>query len=105
MHELVESDPETGRHWATYKYPSHPPSITILHALTEVSNRSTTDFDPLYNSIVDPDALDDLFCPERNPVDHDCQVTFTYHGYRITVKNYGRIVIREPVAQQNHSSF
>lgn len=94
-HHIVDSDPETGTYRATYAYPSEPPSIALVHALMEVTERDVTDFEPLYNvSGVDPDALDELFRPSTNDAGRDCRASFQYYDYEITVRSHGRIVIR-----------
>lgn len=105
--ELVESDPEAGVYRATYNYPDAPPSIAVPLAIMEVTETEVTSLDPMYDAAnVNPDALDDLFDPTAtNPVSiensgDDCHVTFTYHGFTITVKDYGRIVIRSPAADR-----
>lgn len=52
--------------------------------------------EPLY-SVVDPDALDKMFrtsgndgCPRQG------RVTFSYHGYEVTVRSEGSISVERP---------
>ncbi|PSQ48971.1 hypothetical protein BRD15_04470 [Halobacteriales archaeon SW_6_65_15] len=93
--EIIDADPETGTYRATYAYPSDPPSIAIVHALMEVTEKDVTDFEPLYNiSGVDPDALDEIFRPSTNDAGRDCRVSFQYYDYEIIVRSHGRIVIQ-----------
>lgn len=99
--EIIDADPETGTYRATYAYPSEPPSIAVPLALREVADCEVTDLDPLYDAAsVDPDALDEVFRSNGSGNTRDCRLTFTYHGYEVTVMSYGRIVVRSPAAQQ-----
>lgn len=94
--EILDYDPETETYRTTYGYPSKPPSIAVPTALAELTEVTVTDFEPMYHAgNVDPDALDDMFCPSTGSGSPEASVTFTYHGYEITVKSYGRIVLRE----------
>lgn len=102
--EIVDADPATGRYYATYGYPSEPPSVAVPLAIIEVVGGVVTDLDPLYEAVsVDPDALDELFRPPASEVHDDCSVTFNYHDHEVTVKSHGRIVIREPVGKPTRS--
>lgn len=95
--EVVNFNPESGMYHVTYDYPTEPPSIAVPRALAELTDRGVTDLDPLYDaSNVDPDALDEMFRPTARGDRRDVKVTFTYHDYEITVKHYGRIVLRPP---------
>lgn len=102
-YELVESDPEAGTYRATYGYPDMPPSIAVPLALMQVTETELTNLDPMYDAAsVNPDALDELFEPTVNGAEDDCRVTFSYHDYTITVKSYGRIVIRTPAGGRDY---
>ena len=104
--EIIDADPETGTYRATYAYPSEPPSIAVALALMEVADCEVTDLDPLYDAAsVDPDALDELFRPPKGGASRDCRLTFTYHDYEVTVKSYGRIVVRSPAARQERPRY
>ncbi|NEU58084.1 HalOD1 output domain-containing protein [Halorussus sp. MSC15.2] len=98
--QILATDPEDGTYRVTYSYPSDPPSIAVPLAIVEMTDSDVMDLRPLYEATeVDPDALDDLFRPTASGAVRECNVTFRYHGYEVTVKSYGRIVIRETVFQ------
>lgn len=93
--KIVDRDPSSGAVRTTYRYPSEPPSIAIPLALQEVTDTGATDLEPMHDAAsVDPDALDDLFRPTAGGAHREASVTFTYQGYRVAVRSYGRIVIR-----------
>lgn len=54
---------------------------------------------PLY-SVVDPDALDSVFCGGGGVDGVHGEVTFSYHGYEVTVRSEGLIDLTpaEPTA-------
>jgi len=100
--ELVDVDPETGTFRATYRYPSRPPSTAVATALMQATDSQITDLDPMHeSSSVDPDALDDMFRPTEGGHSSRSRVTFTYSGFHITVKSYGRIVFRSAADGQS----
>ncbi|WP_137286143.1 HalOD1 output domain-containing protein [Halorussus salinisoli] len=100
--DVLTADPETGIYRVTYDYPSNPPSIAVPLAIGEMTGRGVTDLESLYEAgEVDPDALDDLFRPTASGIAPECRVTFAYHGHEVTVKSYGRIVIRTPDASRS----
>ncbi|MFC7079031.1 HalOD1 output domain-containing protein [Halorussus caseinilyticus] len=102
--EILTADPDAGTYRVTYDYPSNPPSIAVPLAIAETTGCGLTDLEPLYDAEgVDPDALDDLFRPNASGIAPECRVTFGYHGYEVTVKSYGRIVIRSPAASSTTS--
>lgn len=56
--------------------------------------------EPLY-TVVDPDALDALFCQPGDRADQSSgKITFQYHGYEVVVGSDGRIALTrvEPAA-------
>ncbi|MFC4550502.1 MULTISPECIES: HalOD1 output domain-containing protein [Halorussus] len=96
----VDVDPEAGAYRATYHYPSEPPSLAVPLAMMALTDSDTTDLEPLYEAeSVDPEALDELFRPSGSTVARECKVTFSYHGYDVTVKSFGRILIRPPTTE------
>lgn len=66
-------------------------SETVIDAITEVVEDSSTEIEPLYESI-DPDALEDLF--DRRPgKDVPTRVEFRHEEFSIAVEENGRVVI------------
>lgn len=55
------------------------PTVAIIRAIETLEDVETTELPPLYESI-DSDALDQV-CRSLD----DGQISFSYHGYRITV--------------------
>lgn len=71
------------------------PSEVAVTAVAAISGRKQDDLDPLYYA-VDPDALDSLFQPTaRGNHRGDVEVSFTYHGFDVSVRSYGIIEITE----------
>lgn len=79
-----------------------PPSHAIIEAIAAREGVDTTDIEPpeyesLY-TVVNPEALDDLFrtdppLPERNGY-----VEFRYEGYVVTVYSDGQVELHESTA-------
>lgn len=65
-----------------------PPSVAVVHTLSEVTDRDERDLDLLVDSI-DPDALDDLVGASETPL----HVEFEYEGHTITVLDDGRVTV------------
>lgn len=63
------------------------PSEAVALALADEQGLDATELPPLYASI-DPEALDALL--RRAP---DARVTFTHHGYEITVDGRGDVAL------------
>ena len=93
--EIIDHDPETDTYRTTYSYPSEPPSIAVPLAIQALTGNGVTDLEPMHQVVdVDPDALDDVFRPTASGDEREADLTFTYHGYEVTVKGYGRVVLR-----------
>lgn len=64
------------------------PSVAVLEAVAAEEGCEPTDLDaPLYEH-VDPEALDALV---SSPIKG--RITFTYHGYRLTVDDDGAVSV------------
>jgi len=93
--DVLDYDSESGTLRTTYSYPSQPPSIAVPIAVGALTETRPTDLAPMYDAAgVDPDSLDDLFRPTYRGVERDATVSFDYQGHTVTVKSYGRVVIR-----------
>ncbi|MFC7154332.1 HalOD1 output domain-containing protein [Halomarina halobia] len=68
-------------------------SITVMQAVGAVVDVDPMALDSLYEA-VDPDALDELFCPgpERQP-SIDGRIRFRFAGCHVTVESNGTILV------------
>jgi hypothetical protein len=66
-------------------------SSVVAATVAEAAGVETTELDPLYNSGVDPDALNSLF----TGTDDDARLTFDYVGYRVRVTGDGHVSVLE----------
>jgi hypothetical protein len=85
------SDNQTVLHETNHE--EGPIAETVIDAIAEVTDSSSTEIEPLYESI-DPDALEDLFgrqSERRVPR----RVEFVHKGFAIVVFRSGRVVIYE----------
>lgn len=65
-------------------------ATTIVRAVASVSNRETTELEPLYDT-VDPEALET--CVTSLCESSDCAVTFVYAGYEIRIDGDGLVTL------------
>lgn len=73
---------------------SERPSMAVVKAVAAITGRPQDDLEPLFYAI-DPEALDSLFQPAVEGKHRgDVDVSFTYHGFAITVHSYGIVDIR-----------
>ena len=68
------------------------PSAAVLDAVADREDVSATELPLLYDA-VDPDALDALVGSDDS--DRDIRVTFSYHGYEVTVTGDGAVSLDE----------
>lgn len=62
----------------------------------EIANREDVDpvaLDPPLGSVVDPDALETLVASENGATDAERLVRLSYHGYDVTVRPGGDVVV------------
>lgn len=62
----------------------------VVAEVARAEDVSPTDLDPL-QSVIDPDALDQLFDPVANSPRMAGQLSFSYHGYEVTAHADGYI--------------
>lgn len=68
---------------------ARPLPVAIVERVAERGNVDPLDLPPLHDAI-DPDALSALFAtPGKGPD----TVTFTYHGYRVTVEGPEQVLV------------
>lgn len=70
---------------------SMPVSTTVLQAVAEQEDVDPIDL-PTLHDIIDPDALDALFC--GRPTGQTEMISFSFAGYRITVVGHDRIILK-----------
>ncbi|WP_368408909.1 HalOD1 output domain-containing protein [Halorussus limi] len=91
--ELLEYYPEENTYRAFYGADQDPPSIAVVSAVAAVSDTEPTEMDSPLCATVDPDALNALASPRRT-TEGDLHVTFAFHGYEVTISDYGCITIQ-----------
>lgn len=70
-------------------------SQQVVEAVATFREIESTDLDPLY-SVIDPDALNDLFAPTRGDRSLKGEVTFLYEGLAVSVNGAGTIRLCDP---------
>lgn len=66
-------------------------SSVVAATVAEAAGVRTTELEPLYNSGVDPDALNSLFAGAGD----GARLTFDYAGYRVRVTGDGHVSVLE----------
>lgn len=91
----VETDGESARPSSGYDIgDGERYSVAVVEAVADAADRDPLEFsEPLY-SVVDPDVLDRLFPDVATSADGNQFVSFTYCGYRVTVRPGEVIVAR-----------
>jgi len=70
-----------------------PLSERIVTAVADAADTTPDELEPLY-TVVDPDALEQLFAPTAaGNTRTDGQIMFTYGGYHVTVTSDGIVDI------------
>ncbi|WP_128224230.1 HalOD1 output domain-containing protein [Halobacteriaceae archaeon SHR40] len=64
--------------------------LPLIEAITERTDRSTEEIEPVYSAI-DPDALETIL--SRDERTGTIQVSFTYEGCEVTLSNTGELVV------------
>lgn len=66
-------------------------SSVVAAAVAEAAGVQTVELEPLYNSGIDPDALNSLF----KGAGESARLTFDYAGYRVRVTGDGHVGVWE----------
>ena len=66
----------------------------VVEAVAAAAGDDPLEIEPIH-SVVDPDALDALLGQNGRQRHGDVHVTFSFHGYDVTVWDYGRIQLVE----------
>ena len=99
---MSKSNPESDIEAATggdpilrrqYDWGDIEPSTAIATLLTEATDQTVRDLDPLYNTI-DSDALDSLFQSKQGRP--DCTVSFSYGEFSVRVRGDGEVALFGP---------
>jgi hypothetical protein len=75
-------------------------STAVVEAVAEAEGVSPTEMETPLHRAIDPEALNELFEPERSSPDDEFRVSFTYSGYDITVRGPEQVVVRR--ADEQH---
>lgn len=81
----MESLPTAGD---SYRSNTHT-SETVLAAIERADGTDALEFDPVFASVIDPDALDRLVAADS----FDGTVTFSYMGYEVLVRSDGTVSV------------
>ncbi|SDR41457.1 HalOD1 output domain-containing protein [Natronobacterium texcoconense] len=78
---------------------SGTPSQAIIDAVAaregvDATEIAPPEYEPLY-SVVNPEALDDLFSTAASEAQRDAVVAFEYEGYDVVVRGDGRVDVSE----------
>lgn len=68
---------------------SEEATVVVIEAVADVESVHPLELPPLYESI-DPDVLDAI---ARSEVGDECQVAFSYFGYRVEVDATGAVTV------------
>lgn len=65
--------------------PDEPCSLAVVRAVAAVDGRKPVDLPELLQTVVDADALDQLFAGPCEALDSEMTLSFPYCGYLVTV--------------------
>ena len=89
-------DAETGTYHVEYDWrDAMPLSMIVVMIVADLEGVAATDLDPLYDYL-DPELLDRLFSPQEDGRLTTGEMSFSYHGYEITVFRHGHIGVTPP---------
>lgn len=67
-------------------------SVEVIERVAEVEDVDSIELPHLYE-VIDPDALDQVFATTPTGGREGGQLTFSYHGYEITVSSDGYVSV------------
>ena len=70
-------------------------SETVVTAVAEAKGVDPLDLDPLY-TVVDPDALNRVFCPTVSPPQTSMQFQFSMAGCHVVIHGDGEVIVTPP---------
>lgn len=77
-----------------FKHAEASMSMAVVQAVADRENTDPVSLPPL-NDAIDPDAVDALFPATNDAYPRAESLTFTYHGYSVTISNAGQITLNE----------
>ena len=84
-HDSSELDRETVSR--SFDPKADDPHMKVIAVISELEDCDPRDCSPLYTTI--DDVIDDIYEDPPSP-DADVEITFSYEGYRITLRQDGR---------------
>lgn len=93
-HGPIRYDSTTDSYHLSYEWTGQEPiSTAVTHAIATIEGVDPERIESLSETI-NPDALDALFQPKLDGTSRsDGHISFTLHGYDVTVHSHGKIVI------------
>lgn len=82
---------------------SGDPSETVVTAVAEAKGVDPLDLDPLY-TVVDPDALNDMFRPTVGSTPSSVELQFSMAGCQVVVRGNGEVVVTPPAARDENTA-
>lgn len=80
------------------------PSEGVIKTVASLEGSDPTALDtPLY-TVIDPDALDQLYTRAKTDGGNPVSITFAYRDYDVTVRNDGTILVRPSTASLTEGS-
>lgn len=78
-------------------------SETVVTAVAAATGVDPLDLEPLY-SVVDPDALNSMFCPSVGSPPDSLEVQFSMAGCRVVVRGDGEVAVTPPEETEERAS-
>ncbi|WP_226040818.1 HalOD1 output domain-containing protein [Natrinema sp. DC36] len=85
---------DEGRYRVECDFALDDPSHAVVAAIGTLTQTDPLELDPLYQAI-DPDALNQMVSATRE----ECQVSFEYADFDVTVDSTGAIIFEQPTGE------